>query len=159
MGDTRSESSLGILAGDMRGRTSGSFYGRERTGQKMDRKKQEKSQARRNSDGTLRGSVHGGQGSAESASDTSSDSTEAKDTTTSEQIPAETRWMGSPQVVDDRIASGMPVPRVSSFVPQSCSGCTALRPVETNYSRVMSTQGRIRYCKCTFCGNTWKEHG
>ena len=79
MGNARSESSLGILTGDMRGRTSGSIYGRERTGQKMDRKKQEKSQARRDSDGTLRGSLHGSEGSAEGASDTTGDTTTTQD--------------------------------------------------------------------------------
>jgi hypothetical protein len=67
--------------------------------------------------------------------------------------------MGAEKVIDDRLVSTKPVPRVSSFVPQPCSCCTALRPADTNYSRVMSTQGRIRYCKCTFCGNTWKEQG
>lgn len=79
MGNARSESSLGILAGDMCGRTSGSIYGRERTGQKMDRKKQTQPQARRNSDGTLRGSVHGGQGNTESASNQASGTTTTKD--------------------------------------------------------------------------------
>jgi hypothetical protein len=51
------------------------------------------------------------------------------------------------------------VPRVSSFVPKPCACCEAIRPADTNYSRVKSTQGRIRYCKCEFCGNTWKEQG
>jgi hypothetical protein len=51
------------------------------------------------------------------------------------------------------------VPRVSSFVPKPCSLCEARRPADTNYSRVRSTQGRIRYCRCEFCGNTWKEQG
>lgn len=159
MGNARSQGSLGILAGDMRGGTSGSIYGRERTGQKMDRKKQTQPQARRNSDGDLRGSVHGSQSNTEGASSASSTGTENEDTTTSEQIPTETRWMGSAKVVDDRIASAMPVPRAHSFVAQPCSCCTALRPADTNYSRVMSTQGRLRYCKCSFCGNTWKEQG
>ena len=158
MGNARSESSLGILAGDMRGRTSGSIYGRERTGQKMDRKKQEKSQTRRDGDGTVRGSVHGSQGSAEGASSETS-GTAATSSDTTEQVQTETRWMGATKVVDDRISSALPVPRVSSFVPQPCSCCTALRPVDTNYSRVVSTQGRIRYCKCSFCGNTWKDQG
>ena len=158
MGNARSESSLGILTGDMRGRTSGSIYGRERTGQKMDRKKQEKPQARRDGDGTVRGSVHGSQGSAESASSETS-GTAATSSDTTEQVQTEARWMGATKVVDDRISSALPVPRVSSFVPQPCSCCTALRPVDTNYSRVVSTQGRIRYCKCSFCGNTWKDQG
>lgn len=158
MGNTRSESSLGILAGDMCGRTSGSIYGRERTGQKMDRKKQTQPQARRDGDGTLRGSVHGSQGDTEGASSQASGTADTNSVTT-EPVQTEARWMGAAKVVDDRITSAMPVPRVSSFVPQPCSCCTALRPVDTNYSRVVSTQGRIRYCKCSFCGNTWKDQG
>jgi len=158
MGNARSESSPGILTGNMRGRTSGSIYGRERTGQKMDRKKQTQPQARRDGDGTVRGSVHGSQGSAEGASSETS-GTAATSSDTTEQVQTETRWMGATKVVDDRISSALPVPRVSSFVPQPCSCCTALRPVDTNYSRVVSTQGRIRYCKCSFCGNTWKDQG
>jgi hypothetical protein len=53
----------------------------------------------------------------------------------------------------------VPKPRVTSFVPRACSCCAALRAADTNYSRVTSTQGNIRYCKCSFCGNTWKEQG
>lgn len=52
-----------------------------------------------------------------------------------------------------------PKPRVTSFVPRPCSACTALREEGSNYSRVTSTQGNIRYCKCGFCNNTWKEQG
>jgi hypothetical protein len=53
----------------------------------------------------------------------------------------------------------VPKPRVTSFVPRPCSSCTALREPDSNYSRVTSTQGNIRYCKCGFCNNTWKEQG
>lgn len=158
MGNTRPESSLAVLPGDMCGRTSGSIYRGQRTGEKMGGKKQTQPQARRDSDGTLRSSVHGNQGSAESAgSETSGTAAASSDTT--EQVQTEARWMGATKVVDDRISSALPVPRVSSFVPQPCSCCTALRPAGTNYSRVVSTQGRIRYCKCSFCGNTWKDQG
>jgi hypothetical protein len=50
-------------------------------------------------------------------------------------------------------------PRVTTFVPSPCPMCTALREEGSNYSRVVSTQGNIRYCKCSFCNNTWKEQG
>ena len=79
MGNARSESALGILTGNMRGRTSGSIYGRERTGQKMDRKKQTQPQVRRDGDGTVRGSVHGSQGSAEGASSEASGTAATQD--------------------------------------------------------------------------------
>ena len=148
MGNARSESSLGILTGDMRGRTSGSFYGRERTGQKMDRKKQEKSQARRDSDGTLRGSVHGSQGSAEGASSETgnSNATEAGE----QPIQEKTGRLGSKEVKPKR------------YSPPNCSQCTALRPTpESNYVNVYKTIHEagciVRYCKCGYCPNTFKD--
>lgn len=53
-------------------------------------------------------------------------------------------------------------PRVTSFVPRPCSDCQRLRDLDEKIkgkscSRVYSTQGRTRYCKCGFCGATWKE--
>jgi hypothetical protein len=55
-----------------------------------------------------------------------------------------------------------PKPRVTSFVPQNCTACQRLRELDpategNSYSRVYSTQGRTRYCKCGYCGHTWKE--
>lgn len=47
------------------------------------------------------------------------------------------------------------VPR--RFTPRACTSCTALRPANTNYSRVYVTRGTVRYCKCDFCGNTWSQ--
>lgn len=51
-------------------------------------------------------------------------------------------------------------PRVAEFVAPRCSACTSLRPDDKNYSRVMSTHRNTlsitRYCKCGFCGNTFK---
>jgi hypothetical protein len=53
-------------------------------------------------------------------------------------------------------------PRVTSFVPRPCTDCQRLRDLDEKIkgkscSRVYSTQGRTRYCKCGFCGATWKE--
>ncbi len=42
------------------------------------------------------------------------------------------------------------------FTPRPCSQCTALRDGK-NYSYVYHTAGRVRYCKCKFCGNTWTQ--
>lgn len=155
----RSERALAVRSADLRGGTAGGIYRRERITKKMGREKSKQSQARRDSFSDLRGSLHGNKGDTEAATDPTASGIETTNTATSEPIPTEARWMGSAKVVDDRITSAMPVPRVSSFVAQPCSCCTALRPADTNYSRVVSTQGRIRYCKCTFCGNTWKEQG
>ena len=55
-----------------------------------------------------------------------------------------------------------PKARVTSFVPRPCASCQAFRDLDEDIkgescSRVSSTQGRTRYCKCGFCGVTWKE--
>jgi hypothetical protein len=49
-------------------------------------------------------------------------------------------------------------PRPRAFVPPACSQCTALRPANTNYSRVYATKEAFRYCKCDYCGNTFKVY-
>lgn len=59
-------------------------------------------------------------------------------------------------------ATTQPKPRVTTFVPRDCTACQRLRELDSategnSYSRVYSTQGRTRYCKCGYCGHTWKE--
>lgn len=51
------------------------------------------------------------------------------------------------------------IPKPREFEARPCVQCVALRPFNTNYSRVYKTLGRIRYCKCHFCGNTWAQEG
>lgn len=43
------------------------------------------------------------------------------------------------------------------FVSRPCCMCTEYRPRATNYSVVYAKHGRVRYCKCRFCGNTWTQ--
>lgn len=43
------------------------------------------------------------------------------------------------------------------FVSRPCCMCSAFRPPATNYSFVYAKHGRVRYCKCRFCGNTWTQ--
>ena len=55
-----------------------------------------------------------------------------------------------------------PKPRVTSFVARDCTMCSALREADEkargkSFSRVYATVGRTRYCKCGYCGNTWKQ--
>jgi hypothetical protein len=61
--------------------------------------------------------------------------------------------------VDERVVE--PSPRVRSFVAPDCSACTALRKGPESYTRVYATVrgnvGITRYCKCGFCGNTFKS--
>lgn len=56
--------------------------------------------------------------------------------------------------VDDVRTIEQPKPR--QFTPRPCTMCTALRDAES-YSFVYHTRGSVRYCKCGFCGNTWKQ--
>ena len=52
-------------------------------------------------------------------------------------------------------------PKPRRYVPPQCTMCTALRGDDkADYTRIMSTQRDtgivVRYCKCGFCGNTFK---
>ena len=42
------------------------------------------------------------------------------------------------------------------FTPRPCSLCTVHRDGK-NYSYVYHTAGRVRYCKCKLCNNTWTQ--
>ena len=50
-------------------------------------------------------------------------------------------------------------PEPRRFTPKDCAMCETHRPRGESYSRVYSTQGKIRYCKCGFCGHTWSQEG
>jgi hypothetical protein len=63
----------------------------------------------------------------------------------------------NPSAIDERvIATEQPKPR--AFVPRDCPACRSLRPAGSNYSRVYSKHGDVRYCRCDFCGNTWSQY-
>lgn len=50
-----------------------------------------------------------------------------------------------------------PRARSRTFIAKPCTLCTALRGQDTNYTRVYATRETARYCKCDYCGNTWKD--
>ena len=50
-----------------------------------------------------------------------------------------------------------PRARSRTFTAKPCSVCQALREPDTNFTRVYATRDRVRYCKCTYCNNTWKD--
>jgi hypothetical protein len=50
-----------------------------------------------------------------------------------------------------------PRARSRTFVAKPCSVCQALREPDTNFTRVYASRGNIRYCRCSFCNNTWKD--
>lgn len=121
----------------------------------MDRKKQEKPQARRDGDGTLRGSVHGSQGSAEGASSETSNSNAAE--AGERTIQEETGGVGAEEKVLAKVVVGMAFARSRTFTAKPCTSCAALREQDTNFTRVYATRGDVRYCRCHFCGSTWKD--
>lgn len=53
------------------------------------------------------------------------------------------------------------LPKARRYCPPACSQCTALRPTGKDYTEVYRTtreDGYIfRYCKCGYCGNTFKD--
>lgn len=58
--------------------------------------------------------------------------------------------------------AGIDVPKPRRYVPRPCSMCTVLRPnVADNYSEVYGVKREgatiIRYCRCKFCKNDWRE--
>lgn len=64
-----------------------------------------------------------------------------------------------PEVVEEitpTLAAVAPKPK--QFSPRPCTACAALRPANTNYSRVYSKHGKVRYCRCDFCNNTWAQY-
>ncbi len=115
----------------------------------MDRKKQTKPQAGRDSDGVVRGSVHGDK------SDTEITTSEANNTTATEtstaELPTQARGL------DTKTEVLIPVARVRSFTAKPCTNCEELREPGTNFSRVYATRGNVRYCRCDYCGHTWKD--
>lgn len=67
-----------------------------------------------------------------------------------------------PTSIDAARPIELPKPRVTSFVARDCTQCTALRDQDAtakgkSFTRVYGTVGRVRYCRCEFCGNTWKQ--
>jgi formate dehydrogenase maturation protein FdhE len=48
-----------------------------------------------------------------------------------------------------------------TYSPPPCCSCESHRPKQSNYTRVYKTQREegsiIRYCRCSFCGETWKH--
>jgi len=69
------------------------------------------------------------------------------------------RTMAKKRRKTTKVASDKPGddPKPRAFVPRPCTACLTVREPATNYSRVYSSNGRVRYCKCSFCGNTWTQ--
>jgi hypothetical protein len=50
-------------------------------------------------------------------------------------------------------------PKAREFTPRDCTLCITSRPPRQQFSRVYAKRGKIRYCKCGYCGNTWSQEG
>lgn len=46
-----------------------------------------------------------------------------------------------------------------AYTPKPCSVCVAIRPTGQSFTVVYATRGVARYCRCRYCGSTWKEVG
>ena len=70
----------------------------------------------------------------------------------------EVRQFGPPA---DAIVEKIELPQPKRYSPPKCSMCTALRNTDDNYTEVYRTarevEYTVRYCKCRFCGNTFKD--
>lgn len=87
----------------------------------------------------------------ESESTKESTSTEATATATRANVPPASGRLDTEAEVE------RPQPR--EFEARACTLCVGVRPPGKNYSRVYSKHGRVRYCRCSFCGNTWSQEG
>lgn len=127
----------------------------------MGSKKSKQSLARRNvSSGSVYGSAgpesdNAKRGSTTGQAVTAKTITTATTATTEDaariEVQAEARRVDSEETV------AKPQPR--EFEARPCTICVGIRPHGKNYSRVYTTRGRVRYCKCGFCGNTWAQEG
>ena len=50
-------------------------------------------------------------------------------------------------------------PEPRRFMPRDCTQCLTRRKPGESYVRVYSKHGKIRYCRCSLCGNTWAQEG
>lgn len=64
-----------------------------------------------------------------------------------------------PKEQSQTIAVAEPVKR--QYAPPPCHHCANVREQDTNYTRVYKTErgaeSVTRYCRCGFCGETWKD--
>ena len=55
------------------------------------------------------------------------------------------------------------LPKPRRFTPRDCSLCTENRKRSgmegKSFTQVYGQAGNLRYCRCKFCGNSWKESG
>ena len=70
---------------------------------------------------------------------------------TPQQVESASKLLGGVKL------SSLPRARSRTFTAKPCTLCTALRGDDTNFTRVYATRDRVRYCKCTYCNNTWKD--
>jgi hypothetical protein len=59
------------------------------------------------------------------------------------------------------VVEGTPAVKAKRYSPPACCMCTAVRPPNTNYTEVVTVRKEygytVRYCKCRFCGGTFKD--
>ena len=91
----------------------------------------------------------------------SDSATEAGSTSTATEITTEDAARNTLQIEAGRVDTEAAQLTAKRFTPPNCSLCTELRPdPNKSYVTVYHTRREggfvIRYCKCGFCGNTFK---
>ena len=69
-----------------------------------------------------------------------------------ESFSIDSQWISPVRVTID-------APKPREFTPRDCTLCITSRPPRQQFSRVYAKRGKIRYCKCGYCGNTWSQEG
>jgi len=146
----RSERTLGLRSPHLRGGANGTIRGGERIGEEVGKKTSKQPLARRNGDGVGGGRRPGDSDRPEGDSD--------------HPIVAEvpTRAAGIDQVPSEagRVAEGTEAV-AKKYTPPGCPMCQAVRPKGTNYTDVYCVRKdncyTVRYCRCRFCANTFKD--
>ena len=156
----RQQATPELFTAHSRGRTNAGVQGRERGNREMGSKKPKQPLARRDLPSS---GLHGGTGDYIDNAERTPDQASGRKAEASEAIATEsTARAAAIQKTDGRLDSGdAETLTPKRYTPPNCSSCIALRPkVDTSYVSVYHTKREggfvVRYCKCGFCGNTFK---
>lgn len=157
----RQQASPELFATHSRGRTDAGVQGRERGNREMGSKKPKQPLARRDLPSS---GLHGGSGNHVDNAERAPDQASGREAEAIEAIATEsTARAAAIQETYGRLDSGDETTLTPKrYTPPNCSSCIALRPnADTSYVSVYHTKREggfvFRYCKCSFCGNTFKH--
>lgn len=145
---------LDLHASCVRGGADGAIHRGQRDGAAMGSKKQKEPLARRDQPSNMRGVDHGDQDIAKGDTDN----------TVEPKLPQAPTAKASELTVctaAGRVVEGDEAVKAKRYSPPGCSACAAIRPAGKNYTEVYNTRKeggyRFRYCRCRYCGHTFKD--